>query len=120
MNVIKLDTEKKEGRSRIASYAPNKIERGQENQTSNQMAKEKRLSSATKARIEQKQLIQQMLLKSSSNLSNKQTTPGKRISSASSVYRSQRREVTTPKSSERPKSSTPRGRQRLYYGKSNG
>lgn len=119
MNVIKLDTEKKEGRSRIALYGPNKFDSGQVNHASNQQAKEKRLSSATKARIEQKQLIQQMLLKSTSNSSNKKITTGRRISSASSVLSSQRREITS-RISERPKSTTPRGRQRFHYGKSNG
>ena len=120
MNVITLDTEKKEGRSRIASYGHNNIDRGQENHASNQRTKEKRLSSATKARIEQKQLIQQMLLKSSSNSSNKQITSGRRIASASSILPSQRRQTITSKPSERPKSTTPRGRQRFHYGKSNG
>ena len=120
MNVIKLDTEKKEGRNRIASYTPNKIDRGQENQTSNQRAKEKRLSSATKARIEQKQLIQQMLLKSSTNSSNQAKPSGRKISSASSALSSPRKELVKSKFSDRPKSATPRGRPKLYFGKSNG
>merc|ERR1719270_1230044 len=63
MNIIKLDNEKKEGRSRILEMSPKVVT----NDKSGPIAKPKRLSSATKARIEQKQLIQQMLLKTASN-----------------------------------------------------
>ena len=120
MNVIKLDTEKKEGRNRIAFYAPNNLEKGKDNQASNQNTKQKRLSSATKARIEQKQLVQQMLLKSSSHSSNQAKPTGRKISSASSAFSSPRRELVKSKFSDRPKSATPRGRPKIHFGKPNG
>ena len=113
MNIIKLDNEKKDGRSRISEMSPKVIENGKENPP-----KAKRLSSATKARIEQKQLIQQMLLKSSSNSPRRAVRSNRMVSSASPAVSSQRRDGKY-KTPERPKSSTPRsGRQRTYNGKS--
>ena len=112
MNIIKLDNEKKEGRSRISEMSPKVATNGEGN-----LAKAKRLSSATKARIEQKQLIQQMLIKSSSNSPRHPVKCNRNVFSASSSISSQRRDGKN-KIPERPKSSTPRsGRQRSYNGK---
>ena len=117
MNIIKLDTEKKDGRNKIASESPLKI-RNVDNKYP-QNFREKRLSSATKARIEQKQLIQQMLLKSSSNMtSNAITSSRKKVPTVLISSYSPRRDVVKTKNAERPKSSTPRlGRQKLTHGK---
>ena len=115
-----LDTEKKEGRNRVALQSPNKVT--SEKHNADTSYKEKRLSAATRARIEQKQLIQQMLLNSSSNLSPKRKNiSSRKVSSASAQTYSQRRRTVKSKSVERPKSSTPRvGRQRGNLSKNNG
>ena len=115
MNIIKLDNEKKEGRSRILEMSPKVVA----NDKSGPITKPKRLSSATKARIEQKQLIQQMLLKTASNSPRPQNivNRNRNVYSASSVVSSPRRD-TRNKLAERSNSSTPRSaRQRLYNGK---
>ena len=118
MNVLMLDTEKKLGRNRIAFQSPNK---GAKDERSDSNFKEKRLSAATKARIEEKQLIQAMLKNSSSNLStNNKALNSRRVYSASAQVHSQRRRSVKSKGTERPKSSTPRtGRQRPNFGKNN-
>ena len=118
MNVLMLDTEKKLGRNRIALQSTHK---GAKDKRSDSNLKEKRLSAATKARIEEKQLIQAMLKNSSSNLSttNKNFNPRKVYSASAQAY-SQRRRSVKSKPAERPKSSTPRtGRQRVNFGKNN-
>ena len=113
MNIIKLDNEKKEGRSRLSDISPKVL-----SSNPGDFAKPKRLSSATKARIEQKQLIQQMLLKTASNSPRPRSTlkPNRNVISASSAISSRRdgkNRVT-----ERSKSATPRSaRQRLCNGK---
>ena len=114
MNIIKLDNEKKEGRSRILEMSPKNISNDKSGPP-----KPKRLSSATKARIEQKQLIQQMLLKTASNSPRPQNivNRNRNVYSASSVVSSPRRDGRN-KLAERSNSSTPRpARQRLYNGK---
>ena len=112
MNIIKLDNEKKEGRSRILEMSPKNISNDKSGPP-----KPKRLSSATKARIEQKQLIQQMLLKTASNSPRPQHVVNRNVYSASSVVSSPRRDGRN-KLAERSNSSTPRSaRQRLYNGK---
>ena len=116
MNIIKLDNEKKEGRSRLSEISPKVL-----SNNPGDFAKPKRLSSATKARIEQKQLIQQMLLKTASNSPRPRSTlkPNRNVISASSAISSPRRDSKN-RVTERSKSATPRsGRQRLYNGKKN-
>ena len=114
MNIIKLDNEKKEGRSRLSEISPKVLSNNPD-----AFVQPKRLSSATKARIEQKQLIQQMLLKTASNSPRPQSTlkPNRNVISASSAILSPRRDGKN-RGTERSKSATPRsGRQRLYSGK---
>ena len=114
MNIIKLDNEKKEGRSRLSDISPKVL-----SNNPGDFAKPKRLSSATKARIEQKQLIQQMLLKTASNSPRPRSTlkPNRNVISASSAISSPRRDGKN-RGTERSKSATPRSaRQRLCNGK---
>ena len=114
MNIIKLDNEKKEGRSRLSDISPKVL-----SNNPGDFAKPKRLSSATKARIEQKQLIQQMLLKTASNSPRPRSTlkPNRNVISASSAISSPRRDGKN-RVTERSKSATPRSaRQRLCNGK---
>ena len=112
-----MDSEKKEGRSRIAMDSP----KDGKNHQPSPGGISKHVSSATKARIEQKKLIQQMLINSKNNISNKERSAKRDILSAPRLTYSLKREVTKTKTPERPKSSTPRvARPKIGHGKSLG
>ena len=112
-----MDSEKKEGRSRIAMDSPKD---GKNHQLSPR-GTSKHVSSATKARIEQKQLIQQMLINSKNSISNKERSAKRDILSAPRLTYSLKREVTKTRTPERPKSSTPRAaRPKIGHGKTLG
>ena len=112
-----MDSEKKEGRSRIAMDSP----KDGKNHPLSPGGNSKRITTATKARIEQKQLIQQMLINSKNHISNTERSANRAILNAPRLTYSLKREVTKTRTPERPKSSTPRAaRPKIGHGKSLG